>query len=139
MEEETPEEDKETGDKKASALAGDPTLGLTSIGAVLSAPTPETSNNGKEKREKAPPTGGSERRLEDRHRDGPQSVRGGSRATSSGGPRPPVEPPARRDQRRDRSRSRKRKNKGKAKRERGREWRAAHYPRGDHQWRRKQR
>lgn len=68
------------------------------------------------------------------------SIGRGSRASSSGGPRPPEGPPPRREPRRDRSRSRrKNKNKGKKKRQRGREWRATHYPEKDHQWRRKQR
>ena len=137
-EEEPPEVDREITEEKAAPA--EDSLGLTSIGAVLSAPTPESCSHEKRKREKTAPASGDERRRDTRRREEPHRDRRGSRASSSGGPRPPEGPPPRREQRRDRSRSRrKNKNKGKKKRQRGREWRATHFPEKDHQWRRKQR
>lgn len=137
-EEELPEVDREVAVEKPAPA--EESLGLTSIGAVLSAPTPEPCSHEKGKREKTAAARGDERKRDTGRREEPHRDRRESRAASSGGPRPPEGPPLRRDQRRDRSRSRRKsKNKGKKKQQRGREWRATHYPEKDHQWRRKQR
>ena len=68
-EEEPPEVDREITEEKAAPA--EDSLGLTSIGAVLSAPTPESCSHEKGKREKTAPASGDERRRDTRRREEP--------------------------------------------------------------------
>ena len=134
-EEEGGEEDKEVDSKGPPAAQ----LGLTSIGAVLSAPTPEPTNHGKEKAERRAPDTGSDRGRDLHPGDDHHRGRAGAPASGSRRPQSPEGPPRRKEPKRDRSRSKKKKSKGEKKRRRAREWRASQYPDQRDQWRRKQR